>query len=335
MNILYLYAELMGYQIPVLEEYVANYNANVHVVHWNHIKLTPYSPPSIKNVWYYKRTDFQSKQQLVKLALSVNPDIIYVSGWMDKGYLYIAKKFKRTGIPVVSGSDTQWKGNLKQRLATLIFPLTIKRCFTHLWVAGPYQFEYARKLGFNKKEIIFNCLTTDIEIFNKAYFQSKYLKNKNYPHRFLFVGRFDNIKGISLLIEAWKEIRNERNDWELCFIGNGPLKSFLEQQEDVLVKDFMQPNDLINEVLQAGCFILPSIKEPWALVLHEFAAAGLPIICSDACGAAPLFVVPGYNGFIFDSFNTERLIEKMRQIIHLSDETLTKYSINSHLIGVC
>ena len=58
MTILYLYSELMGYQIPVFKEYVTSYNAKVHVVHWNHKKLTPYVQTSIEGDTYYNRSDF-------------------------------------------------------------------------------------------------------------------------------------------------------------------------------------------------------------------------------------------------------------------------------------
>jgi len=39
----------------------------------------------------------------------------------------------------------------------------------------------------------------------------------------------------------------------------------------------------------SGCFILPSRYEPWALVIHEAACAGLPIICTNVCGTVDHF----------------------------------------------
>lgn len=135
------------------------------------------------------------------------------------------------------------------------------------------------------------------------------------------------------MIQAWENLKDERKDWELCFIGNGSLKSYLIEQHDVIVKDFMQPENLITEIEYSGCFILPSREEPWALVLHEFSAAGLPIICSNVCGASTVFVIPKYNGFVFNLNVVYSLENKMREIINSSDQDLSIMSQNSHTLG--
>lgn len=48
----------------------------------------------------------------------------------------------------------------------------------------------------------------------------------------------------------------------------------------------------------ADLFALPSMEEPWGLVLNEAVAAGLPVLASDACGAAEDLIVPGRTGDI-------------------------------------
>lgn len=331
-RILYLYAELMGYQIPVFKELIGKYQAQIHVVHWDLKKRTPYIPPTLENLFYYKRSQF-SKSELVELADNIKPDLVYVSGWMDKGYLHVARYLKRKGITVVAGSDTQWKGNFRQIIAAVIFPITLKKSFNFIWVAGPYQYEYAKKLGFKKQEIIFNCLSADVSLFNDAYGMAQNNKIQHYPHCFLFVGRFEKIKGLELLVKAWGNLKNERKNWKLCLIGNGPLKSHLTNLPDIIVKDFMQPEKLIEEIRNAGCFILPSKEEPWGLVLHEFSVAGLPIICSGACGASPEFVVSNYNGYIFETNNIQDLEEKIKKLINTTDDNLLEMSLKSHIVG--
>lgn len=320
----------MGYQIPVLQQYVSFYNSEVHVVHWDKRKLTPYKPPVIAGVNFYNRSNFNNSS-LLALAIKINPDVVYVSGWMDKEYLHVCKYLKEQKVPVVAGSDTQWKADIKHVLGSIYFKVLMKKYFTRIWVAGPYQYEYARRLGFKNHEIIFNCYSADIDLFNKAFNESN--RREKYPHKFLYVGRFENAKGLDILVQAWEHLKNERKDWELVIIGNGSLKSFLNKQKDITIKEFMQPAELINEIETAGCFILPSRYEPWALVLHEFSAAGLPIICSDVCGAAPVFVIQNYNGYTFTSQNVNSLIEQMKRIINSSDEKLLDMSNKSHQLG--
>lgn len=267
------------------------------------------------------------------LAATIKPSIAYVSGWMDRDYLRVCRFLRRAGVPVVSGFDDQWTGTLRQKVASFTPAAIRKMHFSHAWVFGPYQFEFAARLGFTKQETIFNCCSADLALFNGAYLKAQPAKRLKYPHRFLCVARFDGVKGIDLLVSVWKSIRRDRRDWELCFIGNGPLAESLANEPDVSVKQFIQPDQLVDEVVAGGCLVLPSRKEPWGLVLHEFAAAGLPIICSDACGAAPLFVVAGDNGYVCQAGDVESLERSMMNVIKSSDDDLRAMSTRSHEYG--
>ena len=333
MKILYLYAELMGYQIPVLREYVQKYNSDVYVVHKIKGKFTPYQPPEIKGVHYYDKDSF-TRNQLTDFALNLKPDIVYVSGWMSK-YLKTIFILRKKGIPVVTMVDDIWFKTIRQRVAEVVFPFIRPFIFSHAWVAGPYQYEFAKRIGFKNNEIIFNALTADTRLFNRVYSDSIIDKKVNYPHKFLFTGRFETIKGVDILIQAWSNIkaRGESKDWDLTLIGNGSLYESLSNVSGVKVINFLQPDELAIEIKKYGCFVLPSRKEPWALVLHEFSAAGLPIICSDVCGASPVFVVPNYNGYIFRPNDIEDLEKQMLKIIKASDTELLAIANKSHSIG--
>jgi len=332
MKILYLYSDLIGYQIPIFKQYIEKYNAEVHVIYWDHKKLTPYKPPVIDKIHYYNRSAFSHKQ-LKEFVISSNPDIVYISGWMDMGYLAAVRKLRKKNIPVVCGFDDIWWKTPKQRIASFLFPLIKTRFFSHAWVAGPYQYEYAKRLGFKNNEIIFNCLSADIKAFNFEFNESLQKKKEKYPHRFLYVGRLELIKGADLLVKAWNNLSDQKKDWELCIIGNGSLSNDIASFSNIDLLDFMQPEILVNVISNYGCFVLPSKKEQWALVLHEFSAGGLPIICSDACGGAPLFVIHNYNGYIFKSNKIKDLEKKMLQIINSTDEELIQMSENSHING--
>lgn len=323
MNILYLYAELMGYQMPVFEEYVKTYGATLHVVHWDHKKLTPYSPKPLKQVKYYNRSSL-SRSGLVMLAESMKPDVVYVSGWMDKDYLYLCKVLRKKGVPVVAGSDSQWRGGFKQALGIIYFKFFLKKAFSHIWVAGPYQFEYARKLSFSRQEIIFNCLTADTNLFDSNLYESVQRKRN-----FLFVGRFEKSKGLMELVRAWDRIENKK-EWTLTLIGNGSLKERLLLRSNIIIKDFLQPEMLVKEFAASGCFLLPSLAEPWALVIHEAVSMSLPIIATDVCGATPVFITENYNGFVCKAGNINDLKEKMLKIINMSDSELKRMGVNSY-----
>lgn len=332
MNILYLYSEIIGYQLPVFKEYVNRYNAIVYVIHWDKKKLSSYMLESTKNVFFLKRSQY-NYSSIVKLAEEKNIDIVYVSGWMDFEYLKAIRKLKKMGIPIITGFDDIWWNSLKQVIASLFFHYIKKMFFTHAWVAGPYQFEYAKRLKFKNDEIIFNCLSADLELFNKVYDASIQRKQVQFPHRFLYVGRFELEKGVDILVNAWNSLKDRRKDWTLTLIGNGSLKDLYDSVDGVEVIPFLQPNELTVLLDKYGCFILPSRREQWGVVLHEFAAAGFPIISSNVCGANPVFVKHNYNGYIYKSEDINSLTDALVYMIDKSDVDLFEMSVRSHSLG--
>ncbi len=321
MKILYLYAEIMGYTMATIKALVER-GAEVHVVHWDHKKLTPYHAPECQNVHLHKRSAMSVKA-IQRLAMEFDPAITVVSGWQDRGYMTVARQLRTQGHIVVTTLDGQWHGSLRQQVATVMGAVGyFSRYYSHAWVSGVYQYEYARRLGFDKKRIVYDLYSADLSLFQKAYQTSHEKKRNCYPHRFLFVGRFELIKGLDTLLEAWRIIGDSRSDWELVLIGNGSLKRTLLGTQGGIAKDFMQPEELIDEVANAGCFVLPSRGEPWGVVLHEFAAAGLPLIVSDVVGSASTFLIPGLNGYSFTAQNANELAGRMLRIIDSADQEL-------------
>jgi 1,2-diacylglycerol 3-alpha-glucosyltransferase len=124
---------------------------------------------------------------------------------------------------------------------------------------------------------------------------------------FLYVGRLSPEKNVDGLIRAFAEYRRKGGRWSLILAGGGPQRAFLEALAATLdVSDCVQfaghknSAGLIPYYAFARCFVLPSKREPWGLVVNEAMAAGLPVIVSSRCGCAEDLVVDGANGHIFD-----------------------------------
>jgi glycosyltransferase involved in cell wall biosynthesis len=332
MKILYLYSEVMGYTMATVRALVKA-GAEVHIVHWNHKKLTHYQVPSYSNIYIYERSamDFAA---LKYLATDLDPEITVLSGWMDNDYLRVARHLRKREAIVITGLDGQWQGTLRQRIASISEKFGyLSRYYSHCWVAGNYQYEYARRLGFHKDAIVFDLLSADLTLFQSTYQNRLSEKQNHYPHRFLYIGRFEAIKGLEALLEAWRILGQSKKDWELHLIGNGSLQSRLSKVPGIVVQDFMQPEELIQEVAKAGCFVLPSRREPWGVVVHELAAAGLPLILSNIVGAASTFLIPGLNGYTFKVNDPQSLAKKMKQIINTSDNDLAAMAAVSHQLS--
>jgi glycosyltransferase involved in cell wall biosynthesis len=333
MKVLYLYAEVMGYTMATIRA-LTELGCEVHVVHSDRQKKTPYKANELPGVFAYPRSqmDLQSLETLVS---KFSFDITVVSGWQDQTYLQVARHLRRQGKLVVVGLDSQWHGSVKQRVAATLGSCGIfKRWFSHAWVAGLYQYEYARQLGFDKTEITFDLYSADLGTFLSVYEQIALRNRSEIPHQFLYVGRFESIKGLDTLLVAWESLFDVRQDWQLHLIGCGSLKERLSTSPGIVVKDFMQPVELASQICNAGCFVMPSRGEPWGVVLHEMAAAGLPLIVSDVVGAATAFLIPGLNGFVFDSEDAAKLAQAMKRFICLDPKVQFEMGQASHQLAM-
>ena len=290
----------------------------LHVFYLDELTQTPYTPPEIFNVHYYPKSRY-SKKDLISFIEKLKPCLIVACGWQDLDYLFISRHFRnKLNIPVICPIDTQFLWKLKQILGIMSSKFYIKPCFSHIWVPGFRQYEFARLLGYPKNRILFNSLSGDNALFNQVSIISK---SKKYPKNFLFVGRYKKVKGLDILLEAWNKI-DDKKGWTLTLVGNGPLKEEISRNPNIRVLDFMDQKDLVLQAQNSGCFVLPSIYEPWGTVLQEFAAAGLPIICSNSCGASTYFVEHGYNGYVVETGNHIDLQKKMSKIINATEEEM-------------
>ena len=324
MKVLYLYTEVMGYNIPIFEQLVKRYGAIVDVVHWDQNKKTPYVPNvTTQHIRFHPRSKF-TPQSLCGFATELRPDLVYTSGWQDKGYRPTLQQLKLADVPIVMGLDSQWNNSLRQRLgAKLIKHVYKKRYFSYAWVPGPLQYECASRLGFEYDEIISHLLTGNTHIFSEAASALEKEKTEQYPKQFLYVGRFTESKGTDILIGAFKQYRQTNpTGWGLTCIGNGPLESLLQQQPGITIKPFAEQTSLATVARQMGALILPSRYEPWGVVAHEFAAAGLPLLLSNKVGARQQFLIDGFNGYSFAAASANDLALKMNQLASTTDDDL-------------
>ncbi|NTW68494.1 MAG: glycosyltransferase family 4 protein [Chlorobiaceae bacterium] len=332
MKILYLYAELSPYLKPVFEAYVKIYGVKLHVVHWDHIKLTPYEPVLMDGVFYYKRSEYDLGK-LKKLTEDLRPDLIYVVGWMDKDYLKVIIKWRLKGIPVVVGFDDVWFGNIRQNIGSMLMKSIGRYFFSHAFVSFARQYEFAKRMGFKDHEIISNLLSCDTELFQGSH-KKLSLKCINYPHKFVYIGRFSGEKGIDLLAPAFKIYRDEyAGSWSLLCVGGGPLRSLLEGQDHIDVLDFVSQTEMISLLDSSGALIMPSYKDMCPLAVHEAASACLPLVLSSGVGNKSTFLIDGFNGYSFNSTSVHGLALAMHKIASLSDSALMEMSEHSYVLS--
>jgi glycosyltransferase involved in cell wall biosynthesis len=331
-KILYLYSEIMGYNLSTIK-YLIKSGAKVSLVHWDHKKLSNYKIESLPNLKIYKRSEM-TKEDITNLVIELKPDITVVAGWFDKGYLFATKYLRKKNKVVVCQLDSQWESSIKNPIKKLIFNLNIPSLFfSHYWIPGIPQYNFLKKLNIKDSKIIFDALSADTIFFQKIYNDNILKKEISYPHKFFYAGRIDWNKGIKELLEAWNKINSIKTDWTLKIIGDDKQQKLFEGINNIEIIDYIQPSEYSDALKDVGCFVLPSTWEPWGVVVHEFCTAGIPIILSDKVGAKDDYLIQGYNGYEFKAGNSESLFNSMLKIINSNDKSLYQMAKNSNSIS--
>ena len=328
-KLLFLYFELAGYTVACLDILVKNHDVEVYLLRYPVNPVAPFQFKIPEGIKIYERKGM-SNDALISLVDEIQPDLVYASGWSDKGYLAVCKHLKKR-IPVVLTLDNPWLGTLKQRIAGIAGPLYLKKLFTHCWVPGEPNAMYARKLGFKNNQLLTGLYSADVTLFNKYFNQLLPEKQKHFPHRFLFVGRYTALKGIKELWEAFSSLsETESKDWELWCLGITDNQEKFPVHARIKDFGFVQPESLLPYLQQTGVFILPTHYEHWGVVVHELAAAGFPLVCSETTSAATTFLTDGENGYFTSAKNVESIKNVLLKIINHSDEELLEMGKNSH-----
>jgi len=329
-KILVLYSELADYTLACLGALKAS-GARVALIHW---PVNPEAPFQFDLSFLDRHHDRKvlTNDMLIAIAREFQPDLVLCSGWMDKGYLAVCRAMAGQSIRVLT-LDNHWTGNLRQRIAVLVSPFTLKRAFSHAFVPGQKQKQYALHLGFSEENIQTGFYCADTVRFNRYYEARSLNEQTPLPKRFLYMGRYVRHKGVTDLWDAFQKARQHFPDWELWCCGTGTLYDQRVEGQGIRHFGFVQPHELLPILQETAIYILPSHFEPWGVSVHEMAAAGFPMILSDRVGACEDFLSPGNNGLIFKAGNVEALCEAMCTLAADSDSGRYAKSIFSHRLA--
>jgi glycosyltransferase involved in cell wall biosynthesis len=263
---------------------------------------------------------------LLQLARAV--DILIIGGFEQASYLVAAALARLCGKKVILMFD----GFSPRRFDTETAPVRwIKRATAALchayFVNGKVGARYLKRIGappaptFNQ---YLSASTREIDAVATSGADRDRLRQRHklplHVKLVAFCGYLVERKRPDLLIEALQLLEPFERP-TLVFIGTGPLRAGLERMAEKVGVDarfvgFHDRAGLAQLYWAVDILVLPSNDDPWGLVVNEAMAANLPVIVSDACGCAEDLVVPGYNGFVFESGNAQDLQKYLRKALH-------------------
>jgi glycosyltransferase involved in cell wall biosynthesis len=133
----------------------------------------------------------------------------------------------------------------------------------------------------------------------------------------LFCAKLQPWKRPMDLLQAFAQAAPEESI--LVFAGEGPQRANLEAgaaqlgiQQRVRFLGFVNQSQLPALYTAANLLVLPSVYEPFAVVVNEAMCCGCPVIVSDQVGAARDLVAPVSPQFVFPAGNVQALANVLR-----------------------
>lgn len=124
-------------------------------------------------------------------------------------------------------------------------------------------------------------------------FKAKETLRVEEPFRAICSSGINLRKGARVLMEAWRKL--SWTDAELHWVGRPASDTahlFRDQMRNVILHEWMKPEELCALYRRCDVFVLPSFEEGFARVMLEAAASGLPFIVTPNTGAED-FLSPG------------------------------------------
>ena len=138
--------------------------------------------------------------------------------------------------------------------------------------------------------------------------------------RLLCVGRLIPRKGVQHLIRALAGMRPVRQPVSLTIVGSGPQQDELEalarslEVRGIRFAGFVDQDKLPIHYAAADVFVLPTLDDPFGMVLLEAAASGLALVASKHAGATLDLVQDGESGLVFDPQDEQALSELIARL---------------------
>ena len=258
-------------------------------------------------------------------------DVYLCCGWADKLCLRLAKMLHDNGTKTVLAIDTPWQGLAKQYAHCLVSRFYLIRSFDWAWGAGAPQELYLRRLGFDKSRTRSGYYCADTALFAPIG-----AERTACPHVFLYVGRYVAVKNMRRMERAFLKAVSQVPgcDWVLWCNGGGDLWERRTIDPRIEHLGWKTPAEIRDAAKDSGCFVLPSVYEPWGVVVHEAALMGLPMICSKRVQAATAYLREGENGYLFNPLDEDDIASAFKRVMALGNDELLAMGRRSHRLGM-
>ena len=185
--------------------------------------------------------------------------------------------------------EQPWQTGWLKRLRGRVLAARWAHRFAFVLAIGGVGCEFFSRIGFPKEKIVPFGYFLDVPPLAAAASSGA----SDGVVRLIAAGQLVHRKGIDVLLRACGELPT--TGWRLDCYGDGPERPRLEQlvrglalEDRVALHGVVSSQDVRELLAKADVAVLPSRFDGWGTLVNESLAAGTPVICTAACGAAVL-----------------------------------------------
>lgn len=288
------------------------------------------------------RQEWRKCDRFVTYLRDNNVKAVICNGYQYLSYWRLIRHCHRVGLPIFVRNDSNIQADrnispLKRFLKTRVYSTWIP-LVSGIMSMSEYGDQFFVRYGADPQRLYRVPCVPDYDF----YAQLDLARLNQFRRKFglsaakkylLFSGRLIPLKRVDLIIDVFAQIAEERPDWDLLIVGDGPLANELRSRvpEHLRVRvvwtGFLDRNEPAMAYHAADVLLLPSERDAWGLVVQEAMAAGLVVVASHVVGAAHELIEDGYSGRIFPVGDGEAFKQAILQVTAL--EALDEFKLRS------
>ncbi|MCF0197241.1 MAG: glycosyltransferase family 4 protein [Bacteroidaceae bacterium] len=275
--------------------------------------------PLIKKLWHYRRKQRQYKRAMTRYLMDLRADIVVSGCRREVNFIH--------DIPDGSHKigEIHFDRSFYRQFSKPFLPKAVCRFISRRWIAS-----FIREVNRFERFVVL----TDEDLKHWPEVKRKMVipnPLKQIPEgsstceekRVVACTRYSWEKGVDLLMEAWRFVRERHPDWTLDIYGGGERHAYERLAEELGISDTVNCHGatraIYDEYLGSSVLVLSSRYEGFGLVLIEAMSCGVPTVSFDTAGAKAI-ITDGSDGFLVRNGDTRALADRVCYLIEHPEE---------------
>jgi glycosyltransferase involved in cell wall biosynthesis len=240
------------------------------------------------------------------------PDLVLVGGWNQPAFWQAAAWARAARRPLVVWVESTARDERSGAAPLELAKRAILRAAAGFVVPGRAAAEYLVALGARPEQIVVAPNAADPSLFADAPAREAARAELGLDGCvFLCVSRLSPEKGVDVLVRAFDGVPGE-----LVLVGDGPDRDRVASlaSPSVRLLGRIERDELLRWYAAADAYVMPSRSETWGMAMQEAAAAGLPLVATEAPGAGYDLIEEGVNGYRVPVEDVEALREALVRV---------------------